>query len=154
MKISKRLAVPAAALAIVAALSVPAAAASASAAVSAPQSGTSSSAGKQGPHHGRESGAMDILASLTGKDVKALAEQYPQKTAWQIARQMGKLDEFKQAFLAKHKTLLDKLAADGKITADDSAKMYADLQKRVAAIDGVNTVILGRPGYRPQRQAK
>lgn len=97
---------------------------------------------------------MTILASLTGKDVETLTSQYPQKTAWQIAKQMGKLDELKKEFLAKHKSLLDKLAADGKITADDSAKMYADMEKRVAAIDGVNTVVLGRPGYRPQMKAK
>ena len=153
MKIAKRLAVPAAALALVTALSVPAAAASASSASSVPQSGTSSS---DRCHHrpGGEYGAMNILASLTGKDVKTLASQYPQKTAWQIAKKVGKLDDLKKEFLAKHKSLLDKLAADGKITADDSAKMYADLQKRVAAIDGVNTVVLGRPGYRPQRQAQ
>lgn len=152
MKISKRLAVPAAAMALVTALSVPAAAASASSASSVPQSGTSSSA--RCHHHGGGSGAMTILASLTGKDVETLTSQYPQKTAWQIAKQMGKLDELKKEFLAKHKSLLDKLAADGKITADDSAKMYADMQKRVAAIDGVNTVVLGRPGYRPQMKAK
>lgn len=165
MNISKRV-IPAAALTVATAvgvLSMPATAVSAAAtsvsaaAASAASSSAASSPAKDGQshpghRHGGESGAMKILAGLTGTDAKALEEKYPQQTAWQIARKLGKLDALKQEFLSQHKQMFDKLAAAGKITADDSAKMYTDLQKRVAAIDGSETVVLGRPGYRPQRQ--
>lgn len=151
---SAKLVIPAAALAVATVLGVPAAAAAAgspSAASGASSSASSPAEHRNHPGHG-ELAAMNILATLTGTDAKTLAERYPQKTAWQIARQLGKLDALKQEFLSQHKQLLDKLVSEGKITKEDNAKMYADLQKRVAAIDGNSTVILGRPGYRPQRQ--
>lgn len=157
MKIS-RLAIPAAVLAVSTALGVPAAAATPGASGGAGASSSSSASsqaeprGHKGHHHGSEFAAMGILAKLAGTDAKTLAERYPQKTAWQIARELGKLDALKQEFLAQHKQMLDKLTSEKKITAEDSAKMYADLQKRVAAIDGEKTVILGRPGYRPSHQ--
>lgn len=155
MKFS-RLAIPAAVLAVATALGVPAAAAAPGASSGAGASSSASSQaeprGHEGHHHGGEFAAMGILAKLAGTDAKTLAERYPQKTAWQLARELGKLDALKQEFLTQHKQTLDKLAAAGKITADDSAKMYADLQKRVAAIDGDKTVVLGRPGYRPSHK--
>ncbi|MDR3644017.1 MAG: hypothetical protein P4M02_02950, partial [Clostridia bacterium] len=99
-------------------------------------------------HHG--AGGMNQLAKLTGMSIKDLTAKYPQQTSWQIALKLGKLSALKSAVLAEQKAMFDKMASDGMITADDSKKMYADLEKRVAAIDGKNTVILGRPGYMPQ----
>lgn len=96
--------------------------------------------------------AKSILAEITGKSVEELDKQYPQQTAWQIAKSMGKLSELKTAYLAKHKVFIDKLVADKKISAQDGAKMYADLQKRVNAIDGINIVIPGKPEFAPEKQ--
>lgn len=96
--------------------------------------------------------AKSILADITGKSVQELDKQYPQKTAWQIAKSMGKLDQLKTAYIAKHKAFIDKLVADKKITADDGTKMYTDLQKRVDAIDGVNIVIPGSPQFVPEKR--
>lgn len=89
-------------------------------------------------------GGMKQLSELTGISVGDLHAKYPQKTSWQIASQLGKLDALKIAVLANLKKMFEQLVKDGKITNDDSAKMYADLQKRVSAIDGKNTVILGK----------
>jgi hypothetical protein len=101
--------------------------------------------GMRGTHSG-----MQQLSQITGISVEDLHTKYPQKTSWQIAFQLGKLDALKSAVLADHKTMLDKWVTDGKITGEESTKMYADLQKRVNAIDGKNTVILGRPSYMPK----
>ena len=109
---------------------------------------TAASASSAQEHHA--GGAMNILASITGMSVQDLTAKYPQKTAWQIAQSLGKLDELKTKFLSTQKTFIDKLVSEGKLTAADGGKVYADLQKRVANIDGKNTVILGRPGYRPE----
>lgn len=98
--------------------------------------------------HGGHS--MELLAEITGKSVTELNSQYPQKTAWQAAKAMGKLDDLKKAYLARNKVMIDSLVDSKRISADDGAKMYADLQKRVAAIDGVNIVIPGRPTYMPK----
>jgi hypothetical protein len=127
-----------------------------SSATSNPQSNSSATSSApqdkhtRGAHFGGDFVAYKALSELTGINVKDLSTKYPQKTAWQIAKTLNKLDDLKKIFLSTAKTTLDKLVAEGKISADDSSKIYADMQKRVAAIDGVNTVILGRPGFKPQ----
>ena len=127
----------------------------ASSATSNPQSNSSTSSVAQdkhthGAHFGGDFVAYKVLSELTGISVKDLSTKYPQKTAWQIAKTLNKLDDLKKNFLIAQKTTLDKFLAESKISADDNSKIYADMQKRVAAIDGVNTVILGRPGFKPQ----
>ncbi len=97
---------------------------------------------------------MMLLSEITGKSVAQITSQYPQQTPWQIAKTMGKLDNLKKAYLARNKVMIDSLIEDKKISADDGAKMYADLQKRVSAIDGVNIVIPGKPGFKPQFQQR
>jgi hypothetical protein len=104
--------------------------------------------------HMGHSHAMELLAEITGKSVADLRSQYPQKTAWQAAKSMGKLDDLKKAYLARTKVYIDNLVAEKKITADDGAKMYADVQKRIAAIDGVNIVIPGKPNFEPQMPSR
>lgn len=91
--------------------------------------------------------SMNALSRITGKAESELIRQYPQKTSWQIAFELGKLDQLKKAVLEEHKQGLDKAVADKKITEEESKKIYADLQKRIALIDGKNIVILGRPGF-------
>ena len=134
-------------------------AASAGSAPSASSGSTSSNSQSEqhkgfGAHNGGDFGAFKTLTDLTGISAEDLHSKYPQKTAWQIAKQLGKLDDLKKAFLDNQKTFLDKLVSNGRITADQQAKIYADLQKRVAAIDGTATVTLGRPGYKPDFKSK
>ena len=107
-------------------------------------------------HHSHMHGGhtMMLLSEITGKSVAQITSQYPQQTAWQIAKTMGKLDDLKKAYLARAKVMIDSLVDNKKISADDGAKMYADIQKRVSAIDGVNVVIPGKPGFKPQMQSK
>lgn len=102
------------------------------------------------PDHHNQCGSLCTLSKITGMSVEDLVKKYPQQTAWQIAYKLGKLDELKKAFLAEKKIAFDDMAGRGIITKEDSRKMYEDLEKRLAAVDGKNTVILGRPGYRPK----
>lgn len=99
-------------------------------------------------------GGMSALSSITGMTQQELAQKYPQKTSWQIAFKLGKLDDLKRAVLAQHKDFIERLVAEKRISSSDAAKMIADLQKRLAAIDGKETVILGRPGFMPQINMK
>lgn len=105
-----------------------------------------------GTHFGGDFGALKTLSDITGISREELLTKYPQQTPWQIAKQLGKLDAMKKGFLEHQKTFLNRLVSEGRITADDQAKIYADLQKRVSAIDGTKTVTLGRPGYRPEHK--
>lgn len=145
----------AAMLAAVTVTAAPVSAASAASGSSAPQSASSGMPAHRGPgcHAGCCGSEFRALAKVSGISAQDLMTKYPQKTAWQIAKQLGKLDDLKKEYLSMKKTVLDGLVADGRITAEDGAAIYTDLQKRVAAIDGVNTVILGRPGFMMQKKA-
>lgn len=96
--------------------------------------------------------AMELLSELSGKSVADIAALYPQKTAWQAAKSMGRLDDLKKSYLARARVFIDKLIDDKAVSAQDGAKMFSDVQKRVGAIDGVNIVITGKPGFKPQFQ--
>lgn len=134
----------------------PCAAADFSAYSSSSSSTTTSSAPAQNRHnhifgHGC---AMKILADISGKSVDEIMKEYPQKTAWQAAKAMGKLNDLKEEYLVRARVSLDEQVTDKKISEQDAAKIYEDLQRRVAAIDGVNIVITGRPNYRPSCPAQ
>lgn len=103
---------------------------------------------KERPMHRNIS--MSLLANLTGKSASNLEAQYPQKTAWQIAKSLGKLDELKKTYLEHTKKAIDGLVENKKVSKEDGDKMYADVEKRVSAIDGVNIVIPGRPSFNPK----
>ncbi len=98
--------------------------------------------------------AMQMLAELSGKSVKEISGQYPQRTAWQAAKEMGKLDDLKKAYLSRARVLISGLVDDKRISSQDGDKMYADITKRVTAIDGVNIVIPGKPNFKAQFQDK
>ncbi len=98
-------------------------------------------------HCGRQE--IGLLAEISGKSVAELNSRYPQKTAWQMAKTMGMLDALKKSYLARGKVMIEGMVESKHISEADGAKMYADLSRRVAAIDGVNTVIVGKPGFMP-----
>lgn len=98
-------------------------------------------------HCGRQETAL--LAEISGKSVAELNSRYPQKTAWQMAKTMGMLDALKKSYLARGKVMIEGMVESKSISEADGAKMLADLSRRVAAIDGVNTVIVGKPGFMP-----
>lgn len=133
-------------------LSIPIYAATSSTTSSSSQSSSTSESApsrchKEHHHHGFCE--MELLSKISGKSVEEIESQYPQKTVWQIAKAMGKLDELKKSFLSEAREKIDKLVSEKKISSEDGEKIYADIEKRVSAIDGVNTVILGRPNFKP-----
>jgi hypothetical protein len=102
-------------------------------------------------HHGQyKCYEMNLLSKISGKSVEELVRSYPQKTVWQAAKELGKLEELKTAYLAHAHTGIDRLVLEKRISAQDGQRFYVDLQKRVGAIDGVNIVIVGRPGFIPE----
>lgn len=91
--------------------------------------------------------AMKILSDITKISRKDLAAKYPQQTAWQIAKTTNKLSDLKKQFLAQQRTALDRMVTNGQISSADDMRIYADVLKRVEAIDGVKTVTVGRPMF-------
>jgi hypothetical protein len=130
--------------------SVPAYAATASYSSSSAICGTEPRCHMRGHH---DFGGMKLLSEISGKSVAEIESIYPQKTSWQAAKAMGKLDVLKKSYLTRARMSIDKLVQDKKVSAQDGTKMYADIEKRVAAIDGVDIVITGKPNFKPQFQS-
>lgn len=111
-----------------------------------------SSGAKPGCRHCRQHGEIAALSKVTGISEDELLNKYPQQTAWQIAYKLNKLDSLKKEYLADKKEFLKMLVDENRITAEESSKIYADLQQRVSKIDGKDIVITGRPTYKPERK--
>lgn len=153
----KKCAVAAAALAMSGALVLPVSATAAqSSAPSASQ--PSSSAASDSQAHPKHHGGFDhmawvLLADLTGQSTQELMQRYPQQTPWQAAKQAGKLDGLKKAFLERAAQRIHTLQAEGKLSAKDATALYDSLAQRVAKIDGEKTVTLG-PAHAGNEQSK
>ncbi len=79
----------------------------------------------------------EAAAGVTGNSASAVAQQRAAgKTYGAIAKDAGKLAEFKTHILQIKKDVLSKRVADGKITQAEADKIYAEIEKAVANCDG------------------
>jgi len=78
---------------------------------------------------------FDTLAELTGKDAQDLMEtcRTEQKTCYDIAKENGVLDQYKEKRIAANKEILAKLVADGKITQEKADKILVKVEKNINA---------------------
>lgn len=76
---------------------------------------------------------FDTLAELTGKDAQALMEtcRTEQKTCYDIAKEDGVLDQYKEKRIAANKEILAKLVADGKITQEKADSILVKVGKNI-----------------------
>lgn len=76
---------------------------------------------------------FDTLAELTGKDAQALMEtcRTEQKTCYDIAKENGVLDQYKEKRVAANKEILAKLVADGKITQEKADRILVKVEKNI-----------------------
>lgn len=82
----------------------------------------------------------EIAAGLTGKTVEAVtAERAAGKTYGTIAKDAGKLDEFKAQMLEQKKIILDQRVKDGIITQQQADELYSAIKTRMAFCDGTGT---------------
>lgn len=77
---------------------------------------------------------FDTLAELTGKDAQALMEtcRTEQKTCYDIAKENGVLDQYKEKRVAANKEILVRLVADGKMSQEKANSILADAEKNIS----------------------
>jgi len=77
---------------------------------------------------------FDTLAELTGKDAHALMEtcRTEQKTCYDIAKENGVLDQYKEKRVAANKEILVRLVADGKMSQEKANSILADAEKNIS----------------------
>ena len=87
----------------------------------------------------------ETAAGLTGKTVEELYEERAAgKTYGTIAKEAGKLDEFKEQMLEQKKAILDQRVKDGTITKQQADEIYSTMKNNQANCDGSGNAQLGK----------
>jgi len=87
----------------------------------------------------------EIAASLTGKTVEQVtAERATGITYGTIAKEAGKLDEFKAVTLEQKKAILDQRVADGNLTQEQADAIYNAIVTNQATCDGTGSAAIGK----------
>lgn len=87
----------------------------------------------------------DIAAGLTGKSVEALnQERAAGKTYGTIAKEAGKLEEFKSQMLEQKKVVLDQRVAEGRLTQERADAIYNSIKTNQANCDGTGNAQIGK----------
>lgn len=86
----------------------------------------------------------DIVSGLTGKSVEEVTkDRAAGKTYGTIAKDAGKLDEFKAQMLEQRKAILDQRVKDGTITQERADAIYNAMKSNQAICDGTGNAGLG-----------
>lgn len=87
----------------------------------------------------------DITAGLTGKSVASLnQERAAGKTYGAIAKEAGKLEEFKSQMLEQKKLILDQRVTEGKLTQEKADAIYNSIQENQANCNGTGNAKIGK----------
>jgi len=87
----------------------------------------------------------EIAAGLTGKSVEALCqERAAGQTYGAIAKEAGKLEEFKTQMLEQKKIILDQRVAEGKITQEQADAVYNNIKNNQASCNGDGNAQMGK----------
>lgn len=86
----------------------------------------------------------DIVSGLTGKSVEAVTkDRAAGKTYGTLAKDAGKLDEFKAQMFEQRKVILDQRVKDGTITQERADAIYNTMKSNQAICDGTGNSGLG-----------
>lgn len=87
----------------------------------------------------------ETAAGLMGKTVEELCkERAAGKTYSTIAKEAGKLDEFKEQMLEQKKAILDQRVKDGTITQQQADENYSTMKSNQANCDGTGNAQFGK----------
>jgi hypothetical protein len=87
----------------------------------------------------------EIAAGLTGKSVETLQQERAAGTTYgEIAKEAGKLEEFKAQMLEQKKAILDQRVADGKLTQEQADNIYNSMKNNQANCDGTGNARMGK----------
>jgi len=88
---------------------------------------------------------VDIVSKLTGKTVETLYKERAQgKTYGTIAKEAGRLEEFKNEMLKNKKEILDQRVKEGRITQEQADEIYNSIKNNMANCDGTGSQRLGQ----------
>lgn len=88
---------------------------------------------------------VDVVSKLTGKTVETLYQERAQgKTYGTIAKEAGKLEEFKNEMLKNKKEILDQRVKEGKLTQAEADKILNSIKNNMANCDGTGSQRLGQ----------
>ncbi|MHB8126129.1 MAG: hypothetical protein ACYDEJ_10895 [Desulfitobacteriaceae bacterium] len=86
-----------------------------------------------------------IVAGLTGKSVEEITAQRAAGTTYgTIAKEAGKLDDFKAQTLEQKKIVLDQRVKDGNLTQAQADQIYNSIKTNQATCDGTGSAGIGR----------
>ncbi|PKM83230.1 MAG: hypothetical protein CVU89_00280 [Firmicutes bacterium HGW-Firmicutes-14] len=87
----------------------------------------------------------DIAAGLTGKTVEELrTERAAGKTYGTIAKEAGKLEEFKVQMLEQKKAILEQRVNDGRLTPEKAEEILNAIEENQASCDGDGKASIGK----------
>lgn len=87
----------------------------------------------------------DIVSAITGKTSdQVIKERTEGKTYGTIAKEAGKLDEFKVQILEQRKAVLDQRVKDGTMTQERADEIYNAIKDNQANCDGTGSAGIGR----------
>lgn len=87
----------------------------------------------------------DIVSGLTGKTVQEFQqERATGKTYGTIAKDAGKLDEFKAQMLEQKKEILKQRVKEGRLTQEQADKILNAIKNNQANCDGNNKASIGK----------
>lgn len=87
----------------------------------------------------------EIVAGLAGKTVESVTkERVAGKTYGTIAKDAGKLDEFKTQMLGQKKSVLDQRVKDGTLTQQQADETYNAIKNNQATCNGTGSTGMGR----------
>lgn len=88
---------------------------------------------------------VDIVSKLTGKSVETLYNERSQgKTYGTIAKEAGKLEEFKAEMLKSKKEILDQKVKDGTLTKEKADEILNAIKNNMANCDGTGSQRIGQ----------
>lgn len=87
----------------------------------------------------------EVASELTGKPASELYTQRSEgKTYGTIAKDAGKLDEFKAQMLDQRKIALDQMVKDGKLTQERADEIYNSVKTNQATCDATGSARKGQ----------
>jgi len=101
--------------------------------------------GAGGVAYAAASTPADIASSLTGKTIEEVRdERAAGKTYGTIAKEAGKLDDFKTQVLEQKKVVIEQRVKEGKLTEEKAQEIVKAIEENQANCDGSGRAAIGK----------
>lgn len=87
----------------------------------------------------------DIASSLTGKTIEEVrTERASGKTYGAIAKEVGKLEEFKAQVMEQKKAVIERRVQEGKLTEEKAQEIVRAIEESQVNCDGTGSAAIGK----------